>query len=304
MDVKQLEAFVTVAKYKSFSKAARELFLTQPTVSSHIQNLEKELDAILFNRNNKCITLTKSGEILLENAISILNNCKKAIYDIKEHSGKIEGLIDIASSSIPETYILPNFIKSFHNQYPNVKFSISHYDSQYAISEILNGRISFGFVGYKTSNPKIKSIDLISDELILIAPIDLNIDNDNGYIDINELNKLNFIMRKEGSGTRNLTINILKEHKFNINNLDMLAYVESNETIKEMVKIGLGVSFVSYNSAKDYIKSNKIKFYRIKSIDFTRKFYFIYSKKKAFSPLENKFLNSLCEYFDIKREID
>ena len=225
MDVKQLEAFVAVAKYKSFSKAARELFLTQPTVSAHIQNLEKELDAVLFNRNNKCITLTKSGEILLENAVSILNNCKKAIYDIKEYSGKIEGLIDIASSSIPETYILPDFIKSFSSKYPDVKFSISHFDSQYAISEILNGRISFGFVGSKTSNPQIKYFDLINDELVLIAPIDLNIDNDNGYIDIDELNKLKFIMRKEGSGTRNLTFNILKEHNFNINNLNILAYV-------------------------------------------------------------------------------
>ena len=299
MDVKQLEAFVAVAKYKNFSKAARELFLTQPTVSAHIQNLEKELGTILFNRNNKCITLTKSGEILLENAISILNNCKKAIYDIKEYSGKIEGIIDIASSSIPETYILPNFIKSFSNKYPGVKFSISHYDSQYAISEILNGRISFGFVGSKTSNHQIKYLDLISDELVLITPIGLNIDNDNGYIDISELNKLNFIMRKEGSGTRNLTFNILNEYKFDINNLNILAYVESNETIKEMVKIGLGVSFISYMSAKDYIENNKLKFYRIKNIDFTRKFYFIYSKKKAFSPLENKFLNSLYEYLDV-----
>lgn len=111
-------------------------------------------------------------------------------------------------------------------------------------------------------------------------------------------------MRKEGSGTRNLTFNILKEHNFNINNLNILAYVESNETIKEMVKIGLGVSFISYKSAKDYIKNNKLKFYRVKNINFARKFYFIYSKKKAFSPLENKFLSSLCEYFDIKREID
>ena len=126
----------------------------------------------------------------------------------------------------------------------------------------------------------------------------------NGYIDIDELNKLKFIMRKEGSGTRNLTFNILKEHNFNINNLNILAYVESNETIKEMVKIGLGVSFISYKSAKDYIKNNKLKFYRVKNINFARKFYFIYSKKKAFSPLENKFLSSLCEYFDIKREID
>ncbi|HIE0089009.1 TPA: LysR family transcriptional regulator, partial [Clostridioides difficile] len=102
MDFKQLEVFVAVAKHQSFSKAARELFLTQPTVSAHIQNLERELETVLINRSNKVITLTKSGEILYEHAIYILNNCKRAIYDIKEYSGKIEGIIDIACSSIPE----------------------------------------------------------------------------------------------------------------------------------------------------------------------------------------------------------
>lgn len=301
MDFKQLEAFVSVAKYGSFSKAARELFLTQPTISSHIQNLEKELDTVLFNRNNKYITLTKSGEILYDNAISILNNCKKAIYDIKEYSGNIEGIIDIASSSIPETYILPNFIKSFSNKYPNVKFSISHYDSQYAISEVLNERVSFGFIGSKTFNSQIEYIDILSDELVLIAPLNLNIENENGYIDIKEINSLKFIMRKDGSGTKNLTFNILKKNNFNIDDLNVIAYVESNETIKEMVKIGLGVSFVSFNSIKDYIKSNEIKYYRIKNIKFDRKFYFIYSKKKVFNPLEDKFLNSIYEYFKIKK---
>ena len=68
--------------------------------------------------------------------------------------------------------------------------------------------------------------------------------------------------------------------------------------------VAKGGTFISYKSAKDYIKNNKLKFYRVKNINFARKFYFIYSKKKAFSPLENKFLSSLCEYFDIKREID
>lgn len=301
MDFKQLEAFVSVAKYGSFSKAARELFLTQPTISSHIQNLEKELDTVLFNRNNKYITLTKSGEILYDNAISILNKCKKAVYDIKEYSGNIEGIIDIASSSIPETYILPSFIKSFSNKYPNVKFSISHYDSQYAISEVLNERVSFGFIGSKTFNSQIEYIDILSDELVLISPLNLNIKNENGYIDIKELNNFKFIMRKDGSGTKNLTFNILKKNNFNIDDLNVIAYVESNETIKEMVKIGLGVSFVSYNSIKEYINSNEIKYYRIKNIKFDRKFYFIYSKKKVFNPLEDKFLNSIYEYFEIKK---
>lgn len=301
MDFKQLEVFVAVVKHQSFSKAARELFLTQPTVSAHIQNLEKELDSILINRSNKIITLTKSGEILYNHAIYILNNCKKAIYDIKEYSGKIEGIIDIACSSIPETYILPDFMKNFSLEYPDVKFSISHYDSQYAISEILNERISFGLVGSKIHNPQIEYIDLINDELVLIAPIDLKIDNHDGYVDMNELYNLKFIMRKEGSGTRNLILNALSENGFVTNKLNILSHVESNEAIKEMVRLGLGVSFISYISAIDYLNSNKLKFYKIRNVKFERKFYFIYSKKKTFTPLEDKFLNNLCEYFNLNK---
>lgn len=301
MDFKQLEVFVSVAKHESFSKASRELFLTQPTVSSHIQNLEKELGSVLINRSNKSITLTKSGQILYDHAIYILNNCKKAIYDIKEYSGKIEGIIDIACSSIPETYILPIFMKNFSSKYPDVQFSISHYDSQYAISEILNERISFGFVGSKIYNPQIEYLDLTNDELVLITPIDLKLENDNGYIDMNELYNLKFIMRKEGSGTRNLILNTLNENNFSISKLNIISYVESNESIKEMVRLGLGVSFISYTSAIDYIDSKKLNLYRIKDIKFDRKFYFIYSKKKTFTPLEDKFLNNICEYFDLSK---
>lgn len=301
MDFKQLEVFVAVIKHQSFSKAARELFLTQPTVSSHIQNLEKELDTVLVNRSNKIITLTRSGEILYKHAIYILNNCKKAIYDIKEYSGKIEGVIDMACSSIPETYILPDFLKNFSLEYPDVKFSVSHYDSQYAISEILNERINFGLVGSKFYHPQIEYIDLIDDELVLITPKDFKIKSKDGYIDINDLYNMKFIMRKEGSGTRDLIINTLKKHNFDTDKLDILSHVESNEAIKEMVRIGLGVSFISYISAIDYLNSDKLNYYKIKNVDFSRKFYFIYSKKKTFTPLEDKFLNKLCDYFCLQK---
>ncbi|MGL4797029.1 MAG: selenium metabolism-associated LysR family transcriptional regulator [Paraclostridium sp.] len=302
MDLKQLEIFVAVSKYQSFSKAAKELFLTQPTISAHIQNLEKELGTVLVNRNNKLITLTKPGEILFEHAIYILNNCKRAVYDIKEYEGKIEGVIDIACSSIPETYVLPDFLKSFSSEYPDVKFNISHYDSKYAISEILNERISFGLVGSKISNDQIEYIDLIDDELVLITPNNINMKSDSGFVDLDKLANLNFIMRKDGSGTQNLVEKKLKEYNFDISKLNTVAYIESNEAIKEMVRLGLGVSFVSYTSAIDYITLNKVKFFRIKDIVFNRKFYFIYSKKKTFNPLENKFLNGICDYFNVNKK--
>lgn len=301
MDFKQLEVFVSVVKHESFSKAARELFLTQPTVSSHIQNLEKELDTVLLNRNNKTIKLTPSGEILYKHAIYILNNCKKAIFDIKEYSGKIEGIIDIACSSIPETYILPGFLKSFCTDFPDVKFSINHYDSQFAISEILNERVSFGFVGVKPNNNQIKHIKIATDELVLITSNDINIKNENGYIDINKLSNLNLIMRKEGSGTRRLILDTLNKNNFSTNDLNIVAHVESNESIKEMVRFGLGASFISYMSAIDYINDKKIKFYRVKDIDFNRNFYFIYSKQKVLTPLEDKFIIELRNYFSLQK---
>jgi len=84
-----------------------------------------------------------------------------------------------------------------------------------------------------------------------------------------------------------------------VDRLKIIAHVESNEAIKEMVRIGLGVSFISQMSALDYVDSNKLKLYRIKGIDFSRQFYFIYSKKKTFTPLEDKFLDRLCEHFEV-----
>lgn len=303
MEFKQLEVFVSVVKHESFSKAARELFLTQPTVSSHIQNLEKELNTVLLNRNNKTIKLTESGEILYKHAIYIINNCKKAVSDIKEYSGKIEGIIDVACSSIPETYILPGFLKCFCLDFPDVKFSINHYDSQYAVSEILNERISFGFVGVKPKNSQIKHIKIATDELILITSKDVYLKNDNGYIDIDELYNLNFIMRKDGSGTKDLIVDTLSKNNISINKFNVIAYVESNESIKEMVKLNLGASFISYMSAIDYVNDDKIRFYKIKTLDFKRNFYFIYSKQKVLTPLEDRFINELYTYFDIEKSM-
>ena len=300
MDFKQLEVFVSVVKHESFSRAARELFLSQPTVSSHIQNLEKELNTILLTRNNKLIKPTESGKILYNHALTILNNCKVAISDIKEYDSKSDGIIDIACSSIPETYILPSFLKYFYNEFSNVKFSLSNYDSKTIISQIIDEKISFGFIAVNPNNNQIKSIKIKSDELVLITSKDIVLENDNGYIDLNKLYDLNFIMRKDGSGTRDIVLNTLKDSNFDISRFNISIHTESNSSIKEMVKLNLGASFVSYTSIIDYINNNSINYYRIKNINFIRNFYFIYSKNKFIAPIERKFIDKVYSYFNIK----
>lgn len=299
MDIKQLEVFVAVAKHKSFSKAARELFLTQPTVSSHIQNLENEMQTVLLNRNNKTITLTDSGHILYNHAIVILNDCKKAVYDIKEYSGKIEGSISIVCSSVPEAHLFPSFLNKFCEKYPNITFTINHCNSNLVIPEILSERATFGIVGSKQKHPHIDYYDLINDELVLICPPDCEIENDNGYIDIEKLRDLTFIMRKEGSGTRNVIIKKLNASPVPPSALKIRAYVESNNAIIEMVRNGLGCSFVSEISARYLIDKGELKEYRIKNHPFERNFYFIFSKKKVFTPTEKKFIEYLKDFYDL-----
>ena len=299
MDIKQLEVFVAVAKHKSFSKAARELFLTQPTVSSHIQNLENEMQTVLLNRNNKTITLTDSGHILYNHAIVILNDCKKAVYDIKEYSGKIEGSISIVCSSVPEAHLFPSFLNKFCEKYPNITFTINHCNSNLVIPEILSERATFGIVGSKQKHPHIDYYNLINDELVLICPPDCEIENDNGYIDIEKLRDLTFIMRKEGSGTRNVIIKKLNASPVPPSALKIRAYVESNNAIIEMVRNGLGCSFVSEISARYLIDKGELKEYRIKNHPFDRNFYFIFSKKKVFTPTEKKFIEYLKDFYDL-----
>lgn len=298
MDFKQLETFVEIAKHKSFSKAAKELFLTQPTISTHIQNLEKELGTILINRNNKNISLTKAGEILYNHSLEILNSRKKALYSLGEYQGKIEGVIEIAASSIPESYILPQLLKSFNTSFPHVKFIISHYDSQDAIEEILNEKIQFGFVGAKIPNSQIEYIDLINDELVLITPNNYSIPTNNGYIDIEYVKDEKFIMRKEGSGTKKLIVSELKKNNIDLNDLDIVAYVESTEAIKEMVRAEVGLSIVSNKSIMDEVSFGILKSYKIKNLNLKRKFEFIYSKKKIPNPLEEKFIEHILDFFD------
>ena len=91
MDFRQLESFIAIAKNKSFSKAARELYLTQPTLSNHMQNLEKELGTFLLNRTNREISLTRAGEIFYDYAQKILSLKDTAQYNLGEYVGKIEG---------------------------------------------------------------------------------------------------------------------------------------------------------------------------------------------------------------------
>jgi DNA-binding transcriptional LysR family regulator len=136
MDFKQLESFITIAKYNSFSKAARELYLTQPTLSSHIQNLESELGILLFDRKGKTIELTDAGKTFKNHAVEIIKKRDSAVFTINDIIGKFDGLLELPSSSVPEEFVVPEVIAGFSAKFPGIRFKIYHLDSQDVLESI------------------------------------------------------------------------------------------------------------------------------------------------------------------------
>lgn len=288
MDFKQLESFVNIAKLKSFSKAADKLYLTQPTISNHIHLLEKELGTILFNRTNKNITLTRAGDILYEYAISILNKKEHAYFSLNEFKGKIEGVLEISSSSIPELYFLTDAIYKFGLKYPDVKYSLMKYDTRQVVDKILNGDIDFGIVGAKRDINQLEYIDIMDDEISLIIP---STGPFSKYESITSADCLNLplVLREDGSGTRTAVLDYLTANGINTDQLNVVAEVENNETIKRFVQLGLGVSFVSKRSVDKEINEGTLKCLPIDGHQISRKFYFVYHKKRVLSPLSETF---------------
>ncbi len=289
MEFKQLETFVAIAKYKSYSKAAEHLFLTQPTLSSHIINLEKELKTTLINRSSKQISLTPAGKILYEYALQLLNIKESANFKLGEYRGQFVGQIEIAASTIPEQYILPRLLTGFNQQYPDVVLTLRHMASEKIIEGILTEEHNIGVVGSKASHSHLIFHSLTSDELALVVPNTDEYQHYEGEIPWDHIIRKPFIFREQGSGTRRLFEAALKKNNHSIRELKVAAYIENTEVIKKCIMDDMGVSILSKRAIQQELLNGSLKALTIPDMILTRNFHLVHHKYRTLSPLEIKF---------------
>ena len=297
MDFKQLEAFVAIAKHKSFSKAAESLYITQPTISTHIKNLEYELNATLINRSSKKIHITEAGAILHKYAVDILNKRDYAIYSLNDYKGKIEGLLEISASSVPEEHLLPEMLMSFNEYFPDVNYRISKYDSGMILKKIIQGEINFGIVGSKADSGKLEYIRIMSDEIILAAP-PTEMYKSLGEISPEDLKAFKFILREKGSGTRKALGDALAVNGLSLSDLSVSALIENNRTIVECLKKDMGLTFLSRNVVQKDLEEGSVIRIPVRGMNISRDFYFVYNKSIALSPLAEAFKNFVLDKVD------
>lgn len=291
-----MESFLCVVKHKSFSKAAKELYLTQPTVSNNIQNLERELKTVLLDRRSKTVTLTDAGKEFYRYALELINTRDKAKHIMMEKSESIEGELSINASSIPEQYILPHILKGFAEKYPKVTFTVTHKNSKDVVEEILKGKNNFGIVGAKYTSDVLEYVDFYQDEIVLAVPNNEHYNWASETVDIASLLPNKFIFRKKGSGTRLIVENSLTDLGIYLDNLNITSFIDSNEMIKKMIELELGVSFISKLAIKNEIDLGLIKTYRIKDLELMRNFYFVHHRHRTLSPIAEAFRDFLIDW--------
>ncbi|MFD0829467.1 selenium metabolism-associated LysR family transcriptional regulator [Neobacillus sp. M.A.Huq-85] len=290
MDLHQLFVFSKVVEHKSFSKAAVDIFLSQSTVSAHIQALEKSLKMKLFDRVGREVILTPYGSRLYQWALKLLQLKDEAILDLKEGMNELRGMIRIAASSVPGQFMLPTMIKNFRNQYPNAIFPIEQSSSKGVMEKVLNGTVDLGLLGEKFENDKLCFVPLVKEKLALITSNNTVI---NEPVTIQELLKYPFIMRNSGSGTHAILEQLLKKNKISKEQMNIIVYTESGQTLIQFVMADIGIAIISEIAAKEYAKKQLLKMHEIDGFDDERYFYLVYNKNKTLSMLSKLFIEHL-----------
>lgn len=287
MDLHQLFVFTKVVEHNSFSKAADDIFLSQSTVSSHIQALEKSLNMRLFDRVGREIVLTPYGSRLYQWALKLLLLKDEAMLDLKEGKTGLQGIIRIAASSVPGQFMLPNMIKQFRSQYPNTVFHFEQSSSKTVVEKVLNGKVDLGLTGEKYENDKLCYFPLLKEKLVLISS---NKSEIKGPVNIQELLKYPFIMRNAGSGTNAILEKYLKKNKIPKEQMNIIAYTESGQNLIHYVIEDIGIGIISEIAANEYAKRHLLKMHEINGFEDERYFYLVYNKNKTQSILSRLFI--------------
>ena len=295
MEFKQLEAFVAVVDYGSFSEAARKLYLTQPTISAHVRSLEEELHTRLILRTTKKTTITTRGYQLYDSAVRMLeirNNLLENFTGVQKH------MIDLAASTIPSSYLLPEILAAFGKTHPDIFFHSIQADSAESINRVLDGTADLALVGQNTRDETCVFLPFCQDELVIATPITSHyLGLQNKSVTFEDFIKDPIIIREKGSGTKKEMDLFLEQIGVTPSDLNVIARMNDLEGIKKSIVNGLGISILSARSAIDLQKTKQILLFPLEESAHKRTFYIVYSKNRILKPHVRQFIRFVQNFY-------
>ncbi|MEW6079529.1 MAG: selenium metabolism-associated LysR family transcriptional regulator [Thermodesulfobacteriota bacterium] len=283
MDLWRLKVFRAVVEQGSFSKAARSIHLSQPTVSSHIKDMETHYGCRLLDRFEKKVAPTRAGEVLYQYAGRLLAMHDEAEAALAASQGVVRGELAVGGSTIPAGYLLPEVIGRFIRQYPDVRVCLKTGDTAQIIGDILSGSLELGVVGARSPDKRLIQRKIMDDELRVIIASDHQWAG-RRRINMDELVREPFIIRERGSGTLMAIEAKLAESGLSSRGLNIVAELSSTEAVIQGVRHHIGISIVSLLAVREAEAAGMLKSLAVSGLTLTRQFYSIRRKGRTESP--------------------
>jgi DNA-binding transcriptional LysR family regulator len=285
MDINQLEVLVTVAREKSFSRAAEVLDRTQPAVSQAVRRLEQEVGEKLFDRSSKDGTLTSAGETLLDYARQMLNLRHSATTALREMRNLHSGKVTISANEHTVFYLLP-VIEAFRKKHPMIKIEVQRGVASRIPNQITAREVELGVISFKPNDASLRSISVMNDELLLIVSPKHKLAG-KPTVSLRDLADETFIAHNAPSPYRQRVIETFTKFDTRLN---ISVELPSLEAIKRLVETGIGVALVPKLSAKAEIASGQLHGLSVREMKLERKLNIVYRKNSVLSHAAEEFL--------------
>jgi len=294
----RLKVFFTVANRLSFTKAAKELFITQPAISKHIQELEEQYKIKIFERNGSKISLTNAGELLLKHTKNIFEVYREIDFDMSALINQQRGLLRLGASTTISQYIIPPLLARFHQKLQEIKVILLNGNTEQIENALLNKEIEIGIVEGQSKNQSIKYTEFLKDELVLVCNSENPLINKE-HISQEDLKTMRFLMREQGSGTLEVIEYALKPFEINLSQLSVEMQLGSTESIKSYLMNSDCVAFISIHAIEKELKNNELIILDIDNLVIERYFYIITLQGKA-DALSELFIKNMASYYNLK----
>lgn len=286
MDVRDLQVFLSVAKHLNFTRAGEEVHLSQPSVSVRIRQLEHDLGSKLFEHLGKKVALTEAGQLLIPYATRVIAAMDDARHAIDELKGLERGALRIGASTTPGMYLIPRTIAHFKKRYPKIDVHLAVKDTRQIEEGVIRNEFDFGFVGGHLAGDEVDVLPWITDEIILIVPLDHRLARKRS-VTAQDLSSEKFIFREQGSATRAVVAAHLRKLRVDA---ESIMEIENPESVKKAVQNGLGIAFISAFAAETDLKAKTLVAVKIRNVEIRRELKIVYRKDKHLSRAAQTFI--------------
>ncbi|HYG37930.1 MAG TPA: LysR family transcriptional regulator [Cytophagales bacterium] len=270
----RLKVFYTVAHKLSFTKASHELFITQPAVTKHINELEQQLKVPLFKRHGNTISLTPAGQVLEKYAQQIFQIYASLENELVQMTDEAKGNIRIGASTTLAQYVLPKILALFKKAHPSIHVTFINGNSEFIEQQVINEKIDIAIVEGISHLPQIMYEPFVKDEIVLVCKLTNKL-SQKGEIKPDQLLSIPLILREHGSGTLDVIYKALSKASIHPKDLRNEIQLDSTESIKQYLMFSECAAFLSIHSIARELRQNELSIIDIKGIDIYRTFQFI-----------------------------